>query len=129
MEDLLYHMVSKNSYTHPVKECSVSSKHKKYSNYTFMFSSAFTAIMAQFPGVNPYRWPGWFLAVQSVVTGVVVVLFFREPRSLSRMKRPCKKCSCLTGLQLSVQLKSQWKIRFLVSSCVTVQLVVLKCML
>ena len=28
-------MVSKNSYTHPVKEYSVSSKHKKYSNYTF----------------------------------------------------------------------------------------------
>ena len=112
------------------KDCYNTCIHTAYKIIAHIYSfPVFTAIMAQFPGVNPYRWPGWFLAVQSVVTGVVVVLFFREPRSLSRMKRPCKKCSCLTGLQLSVQLKSQWKTRFLVSSCITVQFVVLKCML
>ena len=71
--------------------------------------------MSTFGDVNPYHWPGWAVTMLAAVLGVVVLLFFRETRSLPRAMLPGTVCSGLVGLKLSAQLKSKSKIRFLVS--------------
>ena len=37
-------------------------------------------VMAQFPSLDPYRWPGWFIATLSLVLGGIVLIFFTESR-------------------------------------------------
>ena len=73
------------------------------------------AVMAKFKDVNPYRWPGWSVTALAVLLGLLVLVFFTETRSLSQVKFSTMKCTCLTGLTLSAQLKSKSKIQFLVS--------------
>ena len=89
-----------------------------YIGYTYCLSNDFlpglNAVMAQFSHVNPYRWPGWFITVLALVAATIVLLYFSEPRSWTCGKG-CISCSCITGLRLSVQLKSQAKTRFMVS--------------
>ena len=73
------------------------------------------SFMARFENLNPYHWPGWSVTALSCVLGVMMFFFFTETRSLKCAKVKAVRCSCFTGLKLSAQLKSQWKIRFLVS--------------
>ena len=83
-----------------------------------MLHTALTSIMAQFKDVNPYRWPGWSVTTLAAVMGISVMLFFTETRSLSRLKISNAKCSCLTGLKLSAQLRTKSIVQYLVSSFV-----------
>jgi hypothetical protein len=69
--------------------------------------------MAKFRDVDPYRWPGWVVTSLATLLGLVVLLFFRETRSLSGAKLSIGTCSCLAGLKLSAQLRSKSKMRFL----------------
>jgi MFS family permease len=74
-------------------------------NGGFVVSFALTSIMAQFQDVNPYRWPGWFIAVQSFAFAAATLFFFTETRSFT-----CRKDSFFkyfAGLKLSVQLGSK----------------------
>ena len=71
--------------------------------------------MANFRDLNPYRWPGWSVTALSITLALIVLFFFTETRSLSCANVSRKTCLCLNALKLSAQLKSKWKIRFLVS--------------
>ena len=78
------------------------------------FFPVVTSLMAQFPNVNPYRWPGWFLVALALMYALVMLLIFRETRPYY-MPKHCKRCSCTTGVKLSAQLSSRWHIRMIVS--------------
>ena len=82
---------------------------------TIYFLPALTSVMAQFPDVNPYRWPGWFLAALAATQATAVIFCFTETRTFSCSKGFHNRCSCLAGLKLSAQLKSKWKMQLLVS--------------
>ena len=71
--------------------------------------------MAELPNINPYRWPGWFVAAMSLIYIIFVVLIFRETRLYS-MPKHCKTHFCATGLILSAQLRSKWHIHLIVCS-------------
>lgn len=70
--------------------------------------------MAQFKSIEPYHWPGWFITGLAVVYATIVVLTFSEPRPFRRLKG-FLSCKCWTGLKLSFNLRSGWKIRLIVS--------------
>ena len=73
--------------------------------------------MSQFPDVNPYRYPAWFVTALSLANIIIVILLFREPRPFAVPKH-CKTCSrsTHTRLKISVQLSSGWCMHLLVSS-------------
>lgn len=71
--------------------------------------------MAKFEDINPYRWPGWSVTALATVMGLSVILFFTETRSMSQLKVSRPNCSCLTGLRLSVQLRSKSIAQYFVS--------------
>ncbi|CAI8010907.1 hypothetical protein GBAR_LOCUS7119 [Geodia barretti] len=78
------------------------------------------AAISRIPSVNPYRWPGWFLAALALSSAVVVVLFFTEPRPWTchwNNKSKCVPC----GLGLSVKLRSKKKrqltVRIFIMAC------------
>ena len=73
-----------------------------------------TSIMTQFKGLEPYHWPGWFIAALAIVLAVIVLLTFSEPRTLKHIKG-CVYTKLWRGLQLSINLRSEWKIRLIVS--------------
>jgi MFS family permease len=83
-------------------------------NGAFVFSFGTTSIVAQFDRVNPYQWPGYFLAALAVLYGFVMIIFFRDIRSLPKLKEIKLNCRCLTGLKLTKQLQSNWKMQFVV---------------
>lgn len=83
--------------------------------YIYLQSSAITSIMAQFD-IDPYRWPGWMHATLAAAYCLLVLFCFTETRPWVCAKVSCNKCSPHSGLQLSVKLQSNWKIRFLVST-------------
>ena len=70
--------------------------------------------MAQFKDLEPYRWPGLFVAAIALVYAIIVALTFVETRRFSHLKTALD-CECVTGLKLSMGLKSGWKVRLLVS--------------
>ena len=76
-----------------------------------------TSIMGLFDGLNPYRWPGWFIAATIVLYTAITLIIFKEIRPPPKLKRPkgCVSCHCVTGLKLSTQLQSNWKMQFTVS--------------
>ena len=86
-----------------------------YLHVCVLFFTVLNSIMANFKDLNPYRWPGWSVTALSITLALVVLFFFTETRSFSCANVSRKTCSCLNGLKLSAQLKSKWKIRFLVS--------------
>ena len=75
-----------------------------------------TSIVAQFPDVSPYRWPGWFITTVAVVYVVVVILAFKETHRCGFVMKQVKWSSCVTGIRLSLQLKRFSKTRLIVSS-------------
>jgi len=81
-------------------------------NFITIFSLVISSVLAQFPNVNPYRWPGWFVAAMGFVYGTVVVLTFTETRPFTL---PKWRCSSLCGMKLSATLSSKWTIKLLVS--------------
>ena len=83
-----------------------------------------TSIMAQFDSVNPYRWPGWVMAIMAVTYTALTLIVFREIRPPPKLKRPKGNvsCHCLTRIKLSTQLQSDWKMQFTVSSIHTCSL-------
>lgn len=98
-----------------------------YSNSNVMFVSTrcinfdsyclFTGIYAavvQIPSLNPYRWPGWFLAALALFSAAIVMLFFTEPRPWTCTAKT-SLCSCRAGLELSLKLKTKAKTRIIVS--------------
>ena len=64
--------------------------------------------------MNPYHLPGWFLTAMAVLSMIIVLLFFSEPRPWA-LRVKCNKCSCRTGNGLSFKLKSKAKTRVMVS--------------
>jgi hypothetical protein len=40
----------------------------------------FTSIVAQFPNVNPYHWPGWLMLSLAATQGLAILVLFWEPR-------------------------------------------------
>ena len=73
-----------------------------------------TSIMAQFKSVEPYHWPGWFVTALSLLYALIATLTFTEPRPLDGLKGALT-CQCWTGFKMSLELKSGWKIRLIVS--------------
>ena len=78
--------------------------------------TVFISIMAQFKNINPYLWPGWVVAALATLEVALVLLFFTETRSMSEIRGKCSKCSSMTRLKLSLQLRTFEKMQFLVSS-------------
>lgn len=71
--------------------------------------------MAQFKGVEPYHWPGWFVAALAIMFAAVVVLTFSEPRQFGHIKGDIN-CKCWRGLKRSLNLQNAgWKSRWIVS--------------
>ena len=79
----------------------------------FRVPIALTSTMAQFENVNPYRWPGWFIAVLSFATLAATLIVFTETRSFTCTRNSCSKF--LAGLKLSAQLKSKSNFQLSVS--------------
>jgi hypothetical protein len=69
------------------------------------------SVMAQFPDVNPYRWPGWLLTAMASTQVALVLICFRETSTVTWVDISSFKCSCLSGLKLSAQLMSKWKVQ------------------
>jgi MFS family permease len=84
-------------------------------NGGMVIPTVLNSIMANFKDLNPYRWPGWSITALSITLALIVLFFFTETRSISCSNISRMSCSCLNGLKLSAQLKSKWKMRFLVS--------------
>ena len=82
------------------------------------------SIMAQFDGLNPYHWPGWFIVALALFYIGIALVVFREIRPPPKLKRPkvSVSCHCLTRIKLSTQLQSDWKMQFTVSSIYTCSL-------
>ena len=78
-----------------------------------LFTGIYAAI-AQIPSLNPYRWPGWFLAALGLLIAAIVMLFFTEPRPWA-CRAKSNLCSCKPGLELSLKLKTRAKTRVIVS--------------
>ena len=76
-------------------------------------SVVLTSVMAQFPDLNPYRWPGWFVAACGAAYGILVLTAFRETRSISILKCKCLPCNGMGTF--SRKFSSKWKIDLLVS--------------
>ena len=70
--------------------------------------------MAQFKSIEPYHWPGWFITTLAGVYALIVTLTFTEPRPFRHLRKALG-CQCLTGVKMSLELKSGWKIRLIVS--------------
>lgn len=70
--------------------------------------------MTQFKGLEPYHWPGWFIAALAIVLAAIVLLTFSEPRTLKHIKG-CVYWKLWRRLPLSINLRSEWKIRLIVS--------------
>jgi MFS family permease len=81
-------------------------------NGGFVVAFAFTSVIAQFPTVNPYHWPGWFIAALAAAEAVGIICFFQETRPFTYPKIPRFNFS---GLKLSLQLSSRWSRHFAVS--------------
>ena len=77
--------------------------------------SGVTSIVSQFPDVNPYHWPGWFMVAVAMIYVIVVTLLFRETHPCSFVLDRTKRISCATRMKLSLQLRSFSKTRFIVS--------------
>ena len=75
----------------------------------FIFTVS-TSIMAQFKDINPYLWPGWFIAALGVFEIILILLFFTETRSL-----PSKCRTRCLSLSTCLQLKTCQKTTFFVS--------------
>ena len=89
----------------------------------YCFPPVLASIMAQFPDLNPYRWPGWFLAALAATQATAVVFCFTETHSIECANNGLHiRCSSPLGLKLSAQLKSKQIIRFLVSLIIFAQL-------
>ena len=65
--------------------------------------------------VNPYHWPGYFISALAILYSCIVLLFFRDIRSPPNLKQLVKKWHCLSGLRLTTQLKTKWKLEFIAS--------------
>ena len=74
-----------------------------------------TAIVSQFDSVNPYYWPGYFVAALAVLYGCIMLIFFRDIRPPPKLNQLKVKCQCLSGIKLTTQLQSNWKMQFVVS--------------
>ena len=85
--------------------------HLKLLTGNYVFMAGVTSIMAQFKSIEPYHWPGWFITAVAVVYAVIVTLTFTEPWPFAQLKG----CKCWTGLKLSLELRSGWRIRLAVS--------------
>ena len=66
--------------------------------------------------VNPYRWPGWFLAALGVLYGVVVVIVFKETHSWIDFKTDCS-----LGRKRFSPLRTIWSIRVVTVSNISIQ--------
>ena len=73
-----------------------------------------TSILTQFKSLEPYHWPGWFVAALAIVLAAIVLFTFSEPRSLKHIKG-CVHWKFWRSLKLSLNLRSEWKIRLIVS--------------
>ena len=83
-------------------------------HFLYLFYIAATSIMSQFPDVNPYRWPGWFIFVMAMVYGMTILICFTETKSLSSSKKlPCSEMFQITR---SMKLTSGWKMKVIVST-------------
>ena len=67
---------------------------------------AVSSIVAQFKGVDPYHWPGWFTAAIAALMATAVLFCFRETRTLSYLRGNCTKCSHWSIFKLSFELKA-----------------------
>ena len=76
-------------------------------------ASGATSVVSLFD-VNPYHWPGYFISALAILYGCIVLLFFRDNRSPPKLKQLVQKWHCLSGLRLMTQLKTKWKMEFIV---------------
>ena len=88
--------------------------------YSVYYLAVMTSVMSQFPNIDPYRWPGWCLTVITTIYILITVIMFRNPRKCT----PPKCFNTCTQLKFSVQLKSKWHIRLLVSSTIIIIVIV-----
>ena len=79
--------------------------------HVYYLSIAISSIMAQFEDLDPYHWPGWFMAAISAVVAGAILLCFRETRNL---RNTCTKCSYPSRFKISLELKN---IKCFVSLC------------
>ena len=78
----------------------------------YVCSAGVASIMALFPDLNPYHWPGWFVSALAVVHATAIIFCFTKIRSVACVRN---KSSCPSRLKLSVQLRSKQKVQFAVS--------------
>ena len=85
--------------------------------YNLLFSLGLTSIISQFDNVNPYRWPGYFIASAGVVHAGVVLLIFRDVKPFPKLKHVKLNLNfnCLSSVKMMTQLTSKWKMEFIVS--------------
>jgi MFS family permease len=67
----------------------------------------FTSIVAQFPNVNPYHWPGWLMLSLAATQGLAILVLFWEPRPFTTPKIP--HLMSLSSSKLSFKLTGRWK--------------------
>lgn len=79
-----------------------------------IFVSGTTSVVSLFD-VNPYHWPGYFISALAILYSCIVLLFFRDIRSPPNLKQLVQKWHCLSGLRLTTQLKTKWKLEFIAS--------------
>ena len=89
--------------------------HKNVISPFVFYDVAINASIVRIPSVNPYRWPGWFQAGLALFSTITVLLFFVEPRPWSCNKKYTAKCSCMSGLKLSMKLRSKTKLQVMIS--------------
>lgn len=75
-----------------------------------------TSILAQFPDINPYHWPGWFVTAEAMFIATAVALCFTETRSCKHIKSShFKFSSSLAELRLFTKTRTKPCIRLIVS--------------
>ena len=87
------------------------------------FQLVLSAIVAQFPTIDQYRWPGWFTFVHAVVLIVIVVCFMHEKWTDLKRASP-GKWNCK---QVVPQRLPQIPVQPIVSLCVCVYVCVCVC--
>lgn len=87
--------------------------------HTFVVFCSFpglTSIMAQFPDINPYHWPGWFVTAEAMFIATAVIFCFTETRSCKYIKSShFKISSSLNELRLFTKSRTKSCIRLIVS--------------